>query len=274
MIVIKWYGAFKVREGKIVDEYIFPPERRGEIIRNIKRGNLDILADFIGEGEVRIEGEIGNKKDLISTAIEIAKLDMRENLGDDYRLIEALNTYDDVVSTINLMGERLLEWKKIEEIKGEKDHIQILLEERIKDLEKVRDEISREIEKRANIICPNISYLVGPIIAARLIASAGSLRRLAKLPASTIQVLGAEEAFFRHLKSGAKCPKHGIIFRVPLVRNSPRKFRGKIARALASKIAIAARVDYYGNEFVGEKLKEELIKRVEEIKNDSSGSRR
>ncbi len=266
LIVIKWYGAFRVKDGEVVEKYIFPEEKRAAILKDIRDGNFDILSDFIEDDEVVIEGEIGDKKELISTAIEVAKLEMRDNLGDDYRLIEALNTYDDIVSTINLMDERLLEWEKIEEIKGEKDRIQVLMEDRLKDLEKMRDEISKEIERRANSICPNISYLVGPIIAARLIASAGSLKRLAKLPASTIQVLGAEEAFFRHLKSGSKCPKHGIIFRVPMVRNSPKRLRGKIARTLAAKIAIAARVDYYKGEFIGDKLKDDLLKRVEEVK--------
>lgn len=268
--MIKWYGAFKIENGKIVDEYPFPKDRRAEILEHLRRGDFSILSDFIEGEEVHVEGEIKNKKDLILTAIELAKLEMRKNLGEDYKLIESLNTYDDIVSTLNLMGERIIEWGKIYEIKGEKDGIHILLETELKSLEKLRDKISLEIEERAKHICPNLSALVGPIIAARLIASAGSLKRLAKLPASTIQVLGAEESFFRHLKSGAKCPKHGIIFRVPMVRNAPKNLRGKIARSLAAKIAIAARVDYYGGEFIGEKLKEEMAKRVEEIKNDSN----
>ncbi len=270
MIVIRWYGAFKIEDGKVVDEYIFPPERRAEILKNVRMGDFSMLREFIGDDTAIIEGEIKDKKELISTAIEMARIEMREKLGEDYKLIESLNTYDDIVSTLNLMNERILEWRKIEEIKGEKDSIHILLEDELKSLEKMRDEITKDIERRAKKICPNLSELVGPVIAARLIASAGSLKRLAKLPASTIQVLGAEESFFRHLKSGAKCPKHGIIFRVPMVRNAPKNLRGKIARSLAAKIAIAARVDYYGGKFIGEELKEEMEKRVEEIKNDSN----
>jgi len=264
--VIKWYGAFKIVNGEIVDEYIFPKGERTYILKALKNGDFSVLSEFIGDDKVIIEGEIKDKDELISTAIELTKIEMTERLGEDYLLIEALNTYDDIISTLNLLEERLLEWRKIEEIKGKKDDIQLLIEGETEKLKEMRDEIGREIEKRAQKICPNLSYLVGPIIAARLIASAGGLRRLATLPASTIQVLGAEEAFFRHLKSGAKCPKHGIIFRVPMVRNSPKKIRGKIARTLASKIAIAARVDYYGGKFIGEKLKEELEKRMEEIK--------
>ena len=264
--MIKWYGAFKVVDGKIVDKFIFPDEERVNILRELKRGNFSILSDFIGDDKILIEGEIKDRRALISTAINLAKLEMVDRLGEDYRLIETLHTYDDIISTINLLEERLLEWEKIEEIKNEEDNIQILIREEVQRLKEVRDKVSSEIERRAGIICPNLSHLVGPIIAAKLIASAGGLKRLAKLPASTIQVLGAEEAFFRHLRTGAKCPKHGIIFRVPIVRNSPKRIRGKIARTLASKIAIAARVDYYHGEFIGDKLKDELLKRVDEVK--------
>ncbi len=85
------------------------------------------------------------------------------------------------------------------------------------------------------------------------------------MPASTIQVLGAEKALFRALKTGTRPPKHGIIFQFAAVHQSPRWQRGKIARALAAKAAIAARLDAYGGEFKGEELKADLERRIEEI---------
>ena len=266
--MIKWYGAFKIENGKTVAKILFPKDRRAEILKRIRMGDLSDIKE-LGDGEVRFEGEIKSRREMIDTAIELARMEMKNSLGEDYILIEMLNTYDDIVSTLNLLTERIIEWDKIREIKGEDQEVANILQEEIKRLEILRDEISKNIEFLANSLCPNLSHLVGTITAARLIASAGGLERLSKLPASTIQVLGAEEAFFRHLKLGAKCPKHGIIFRVPIVRNSPKKVRGKISRTLASKIAIAARVDYYGGKFVGDMLKEELQRRVEEIKNDS-----
>jgi len=115
-------------------------------------------------------------------------------------------------------------------------------------------------------VAPNIEALVGPLLGARLIALAGSLENLAKMPSSTIQVLGAEKALFRALRSGSKPPKHGIIFQHPYVHGSKRWQRGKIARALAGKLAIAARLDAYGGDYRGDELRESLEKRVMEIR--------
>ncbi len=115
-------------------------------------------------------------------------------------------------------------------------------------------------------VAPNITALVGPVLGARLISLAGSLENLAKMPASTIQVLGAEKALFRALRTGGKPPKHGIIFQYPDIHRSPKWQRGKIARALAAKLAIAARTDYFTGRNIGDKLKEELRARIEEIK--------
>jgi len=88
---------------------------------------------------------------------------------------------------------------------------------------------------------------------------------MAKLPASTIQVLGAEKALFRALKTKARPPKHGIIFQHPLIHDAKRWQRGKIARALAGKLAIAARVDAFSGKYAGDALKADLEKRIEEI---------
>ena len=115
-------------------------------------------------------------------------------------------------------------------------------------------------------VAPNIRGLVGPLLGARLISLAGGLSRLARLPASTIQVLGAEKALFRALRTGGRPPKHGVIFQYPAIHRSPRWQRGKIARALAAKLAIAARIDAFTGEYKADELKEELEKRIEEIK--------
>lgn len=115
-------------------------------------------------------------------------------------------------------------------------------------------------------VAPNVTELVGPTLGARLLSLAGSLEELSKMPASTIQVLGAEKALFRALKSGSRPPKHGIIFQYPAIHVSPRWQRGKIARALAAKLAIASRIDAYSGRFVGTQLVEQVNKRIEEIK--------
>ena len=131
---------------------------------------------------------------------------------------------------------------------------------------KIRDEYSNYIEENVSIIAPNMTALVGPLITARLMALAGGLRNLAQKPASTIQMLGAEKALFRHLKTGAKPPKHGIIFQYPEVHNTKPWHRGKIARTLAAELAIAARVDFMSGGMVAEALSEKIQKRIEEVK--------
>jgi len=140
------------------------------------------------------------------------------------------------------------------------------LAEEIDRLYKLRDVIEDYLEKAMDDVAPNLKSLVGAKLAARLISLAGGLRELAMLPSSTIQVLGAEKALFRHLRTGAKPPKHGVIFQYPAISRSPWWQRGKIARALAGKLAIAARVDYFSGEYIGEELKKELEQRIKEIK--------
>lgn len=131
--------------------------------------------------------------------------------------------------------------------------------ERRRALEKYIDEAMMEV-------APNIRGLVGPLLGARLIALAGGLAKLATMPASTIQVLGAEKALFRALRTGGKPPKHGVIFQHPAIHRSPKWQRGKIARALAAKLAIAARIDAFTGEYRADELREQLEERIKEIK--------
>ena len=131
---------------------------------------------------------------------------------------------------------------------------------------KLRRQLTEYIESVMKEVAPNITALVGPLLGARLISLAGGLDRLARMPASTIQVLGAEKALFRALRTGGKPPKHGIIFQYPDIHRSPRWQRGKIARALAAKLAIAAKVDAFTGRYIGDKLREDLRRRIEEIK--------
>jgi len=133
-------------------------------------------------------------------------------------------------------------------------------------LYRLRADIAQYIGEVMREVAPNITALVGPLLGARLISLAGGLDELARLPASTIQVLGAEKALFRALRTGGKPPKHGVIFQFPEIHRSPRWQRGKIARALAGKLAIAARVDAFTGQYIGDQLKEALKKRIDEIK--------
>ena len=134
------------------------------------------------------------------------------------------------------------------------------------ELHKARENIEKYVDETMSTVAQNIQALVGSTLGARLIAAAGGLEGLASKPSSTIQVLGAEKALFRSLKTGSKPPKHGFIFQHPQIRQAPWWQRGKIARALAGRLAIAARVDAFSGEYIGDRLRADFEKRVEEIR--------
>ena len=94
-------------------------------------------------------------------------------------------------------------------------------------------------------VAPNVAAAAGAVLGARLVAQAGSLERLATYPAGTVQLLGAETALFRHLKEGARPPKHGLLFQHPKVHQAPPWQRGALARAIASAVALAAKADAF-----------------------------
>src|SRR5918912_132867 len=130
----------------------------------------------------------------------------------------------------------------------------------------LRRVLADHVEVAMETVAPNVKELLTVTVGARIIAKAGSLARLATLPASTIQVLGAEKALFRALKTGARPPKHGILFQHPLIHSAPKWQRGKIARAIASKVAIAARIDYYRHEGKDISIQDRLNTRLIEIR--------
>jgi nucleolar protein 56 len=129
----------------------------------------------------------------------------------------------------------------------------------------LRKNMDDYIDHTMEEMAPNVRAVAGALLGARLIAMAGSLRNLAMRPASTIQVIGAEKALFRSLKTGARPPKHGLIFQHNLLHDAKRWQRGKIARVIAGKLAIAARADAFGGQYIGDKLKNDISKRIEEI---------
>jgi len=144
------------------------------------------------------------------------------------------------------------------------ESLKILASEVIK-LSELRTNLSSTIENLMEILAPNLKNMLTAIIGARLIAKAGSLLRLAQMPSSTIQIIGAEKALFRALKTGTRPPKHGLIFQHPSVNSAPKWQRGKIARALSSKIAIAVRIDVYRKGALDNSLLDKLTKRIETI---------
>ena len=132
-------------------------------------------------------------------------------------------------------------------------------------LDSYRQELEGYLNDLMESLAPNLNSIVGSLIGAKLIAKAGGLKKLAYMPASRIQLLGAEKALYRFLKTGEKRPKHGLIFQWRQIRSSKPWIRGKISRIIAGKIGIASKIDYFSGDFVGDLFSKEIEEKIKEI---------
>jgi nucleolar protein 56 len=343
ILTTKWFGSFLCEEGKVRKAALFPkdPKEIAQRLEKMRRGEILeeelSLASSAKQVTDRRLSEYGRKVKFDSSFIKpddfgfsldlyrqatiaLAKEAVRTSVGPDVHLGQAVRAYDDLVSTTNLLSERLREWyglhfPELENVVGMDAYVNAVAEHGSRDkimaalklemdsvgsevapadLDSIttlsmaireslssRQKIERYIDLRMKEVAPNVSALAGPVVGARLIMHAGSLSRLASLPSGTVQLLGAEKAMFRHLKEGSRPPKHGILFAHPLVHNAPEWQRGTIARALAAKICLAARADAYSHNDITGILKEQLERRLAEIRKQrpfppkrSSGKRR
>lgn len=182
----------------------------------------------------------------------------RQTIADDSELVQLLSGTSVELEALNQsMGADIS--------RQDLDMIQALAHQLL-DLQGFREKLEQYLDESMRETAPNLRGLIGPVIGARLIGLAGGLEKLARFPASTIQVLGAEQALFRALKTGARPPKHGVIFQHTSVHSAPWWQRGKIARILSGKIAIAARIDLYSGEYVADDLKQSVQTRIAEVK--------
>merc|ERR1711972_710655 len=128
-----------------------------------------------------------------------------------------------------------------------------------------RKELSTYLRSKMSVVAPNLAALIGDTVGARLISHAGSLTNLAKAPASTVQILGAEKALFRALKTRGNTPKYGLIFHSSFIGRAGAKNKGRISRYLANKCSIASRIDAFSEDSTtvfGSKLKEQVEERL------------
>ena len=184
--------------------------------------------------------------------------------GKEIHIIKAVNLLNNLDSINNLMSENVSEWK-IRQPTGEAGEAFAELEKNTQSIANEKEKLIDFIDKEMTNEFPNYSVLATPIIGAKLLASAGSKKRLSFMPASTIQVLGAEKALFAHLRKNAKSPKHGHLFNHPLLQNLPRYKRGTAARIIAGKLSIALKVDYFNGENTSEKMKKEIEEKISEL---------
>lgn len=263
-----------------------------EALNLLRKFAIDLSSVKVGEVSAKLDLHIiqsVNAMDELDKIINLMGSRLREWYGLHFpeldAMMQSLPAYCDIVSKAGArdgIDQDLLKHMGIQDDKAEEiidaatsskggaitvENIAALkrVAEEIKHLDTVRGSLTSHLEQEMDTVAPNVKEILGATIGARMIAKAGSLDRLATLPASTIQVIGAEKALFRALKTGSRPPKHGIIFQHPLVHSAPKWQRGKIARAIAAKAAIAARIDAYKggrNASIVKKLNE----RIEEIR--------
>jgi nucleolar protein 56 len=210
---------------------------------------------------------------LQAVCMAAAERSVREHYsGKDAELLQMVRTLDEMDTVVNLLSERAADWYMVRHPAFSRKYrrtpanilVRTIREKsrgalgrvagEIEQLADTRTALAKEVSARANEVLPNTSALIGGLVAARLMANAGGLLPLSRLPASAIQVLGARTALFAHLKTHSPSPKHGIIFQHRRVHNAPRDIRGRVARVLAGKLAIASRLDYFRGVVVPEFL--------------------
>ncbi len=238
-------------------------------------------------------------------AIERVKEQLRNSVHDDTLIIQASSNIEEMDKIINQMAKRLREWYELynpEFSKAMQNHerfVSLILSKTKKELlHEIQEEntmgadlpkkdldaimnLAQEIKSLFDLksrqehyletlmkrMCPNVTEIAGVAIGSKLIVLAGSLDRLSKFPASTIQLLGAEKALFRHLKNKKnRPPKFGILHEHALVGKVAFKNKGKMARTLADKLCIAAKVDIFKGKFVGKQLLEQVEKKAVMLK--------
>jgi nucleolar protein 56 len=291
-LITKWFGTFLCDKNGIKNKILFqkdekeiskrllkiekkeilPEEKKitkdADVIVNEKRlekiGKYDPSDTFFKKIEIKPEDFDFSEKLLHKASLLLAKQSVDEKLAsEDLQVIQMVNALDELIQASNLLSERLDCWSVIptpeKKIQPFRNAFNVVNAE-IKTIEK---QIEVDMEK----IAPNTSKIAGPLIGARLLSYAGGLEKFAMLPASTIQILGAEKALFRFKKEGGKPPKYGVIFQNPLINKAPYKARGKIARVMATKIAIAAKADAFTKRDISKDLIKDIDKRIKEIKN-------
>jgi len=263
-----------------------------EAIRELRKFAIEISSSKVKEESQKLDLHVAqaiNALDEIDQVINTLGARMREWYGLHFpeldNLLSSLTAYAEIVkragSRENVSEEILktvgMEGRKVDiiistctrsrggELTGENLEILQSLADQIIILSTLRRRLVEQVEFMMKTVAPNIKELLTAPVGARVIAKAGSLSKLAMLPASTIQVLGAEKALFRSLRTGANPPKHGLLFQHSLIHSAPKWQRGKIARALASKLAIAARIDLFRPGLMDSSVATRLNTRIAEI---------
>jgi nucleolar protein 56 len=274
MEIHAWFGTFDPEKG------LFSP--CGDVERMVQgleepgpcpEIQPDLRGIALSKGYAKSDEEYNRM--LHQVALSLARRRLKEAAGAEAEILQMIETLDDLHQAMNLLDERLYEWSRLhreDTIRGRRLAEALRangpmgnLAEAALDLRDRQASLGEDVSHSMEAFAPNLSSLAGPLLAARLLSRAGSLKHLAEMPSSAVQIMGSEKSLFKHLRGKAPSPKHGIIFRHPAISRAPRKLRGRVARTLAGKLAIAARMDYFSGALSPE-LKTSLEDRLQEIR--------
>jgi nucleolar protein 56 len=257
---------------------------------------------ILDTGFVKDDAELNQLINAVS--IERAKLKISTIERRDKLVVQSVSALNDLEKILNTMSERLREWyglhypeldvkdhekfaaeiakygdrKNFEKsirsmgMKLKEDDIKILQDyaKSLKELYDLKENIKDYLEDVVPEEMPNLNSLLGSILTARILALVGSLEKLAKMPSSAIQLLGAEKSLFRFLKDKKikRPPKFGLLFTHPDISSAKRELQGRVARLLSSKLTIAARADFYSKKDISKELVEGYKKKLKEIRGE------
>ncbi|MBI5392375.1 hypothetical protein HZA96_00770 [Candidatus Woesearchaeota archaeon] len=297
LIISNCIGVFVLRDKQIIDKILYKSiaemknasRYESQFLQKYPAGRANVSYVFPKTKEF--------VRRFYEANVILTRNDLKSAIGKDQMIIHCINSIDELNKAINLLVKRLREWYSLyfpeldnklnnneafarlvfsknketllkeynlhESIGGNmsEDDIAIVKQfaQKISLLVEQKEENEQYLEKTLQIYCPNLQAVANTLLAAQLIAHTGSLERLAEYPSSTIQILGAEKALFRHMKTKAASPKHGIIINHPLIAGAKAKDHGKVARHVAAAMSIAARVDYFkGSKTMGRDLRDKL----------------
>ncbi len=295
----QYEGEWLDAEVKLIQKLKKKDSKATVTVLGFRKGDVPEGAECSDDTNLRRKAglavEQGIKKMLREGNIEETQRSIRNSFSEDQLIIHSVRLIDDLNRAMARLGKRFHEWialhrpKMARKIPDHEALVKAVIEQSFSAKEEMGAEFQKEdvahlreiasslqqcykfrereaayLEKKMQAYCPNITAISGSRIGGKLLSLAGSLKRMATLPSSTVQLLGAEQALFRHLKNPrAKPPKYGILHEHPLIQKTKRSNHGKVARALADKLSLAARVDFFKGEFIGEKLAKEIEKRFD-----------
>lgn len=274
---MNWYGKY--------GSYSITPEDGAKNAASDDFSTLCSYQDLIDAGLIQNRAEY--LAALRKTTIYLAEKGIAEALSEkDTALLQMVRMLDELDNVINLLTERIIEWHQATTPSSSRKYMHGGFDKLLRDLSKtaspamkssvrevlsltsLRSKMMKEVSSEADAVIPNMSALVGGLVAARLVSRAGGLVKISRMAGSSIQVLGAESALFSHIRAGSPSPKHGLIFQHRRVHNAPRSVRGAVSRVLSAKLAVASRLDLFRGELAPDFI-DDANKKIDSLMEES-----